>query len=502
MLYIKVSCGRRMKKEFLVNISILLVANLLIKVYYLLGIDRNIQLAVGVNEYGLYYSLFTFTLVFQFINDFGLQIYTNRFLSQNEEEITGRFKDLIGFKIALSIAYGIAIVLFYWLWEDGKDHFGLVMLMAFNQIVVSGIYFIRSSLAGLAHYRIDSFISILDRLLLVLFGSFLLWVPVLRQHLSIYSFVWIQTLSLVITFLISFRFLVKKQRGIRLSKFNLAVFKSIFMVCFPFALIYLFTSLYSRIDVLLLHGLLEEGEAAVGIYAASMRLFEATTMISLAFAGLLLAMFSRLHLNLEKLSGLFQLSIKWLLVLTLMVSVVSYYYASDLIRMLYHTDNEIWIRTLRYIMIAFIPASLNFIMGVLLQAIHQEKKLIGFYLSAALLSVCFNYFLIPVYGVIGAAIAAIIVYNVLFFSQLVYVWMKSYVIFTKDFILFSIIFSVCCWLGAYLVSLMDLGFVVKLFMTLILIALLALAFRMISLVEMADQPLINSKHSDGTSTSP
>lgn len=478
----------------------LLVANLLIKVYYLLGIDRNMQLAMGVNEYGLYYSLFTFTLVFQFINDFGLQIYTNRFLSQNEQEITGKFKDLVEFKIALSLCYGAAIILFYWLWEDKHDHFDLVMLMAFNQILVSGIYFIRSSLAGLAHYRIDSFISILDRLLLILFGSMLLWIPFLREHLSIFSFVWIQTISLIITFLISLRFLVKKQSGVRFSRFNLAVFKSIFIVCFPFALIYLFTSLYSRIDVLLLHRLLEEGESAVGIYAASMRLFEATTMISLAFAGLLLAMFSRLHLNLEKLSGLFQLSIKWLLVLTLMVSVVSFYYAGDLIRILYHTDNAVWITTLKYIMLAFIPASLNFIMGVLMQAIHQEKKLIGFYLSAALLSVCFNCILIPEYGVIGASIAAIIVYNILFFSQMIYVWQKKYVLFTKDFILFSIIFSFCCWAGAYFISLLDLDYVVKASMTLILIALLALVFRMISLAEMADQPLINSKQSDGHSS--
>lgn len=91
-----------MKKTFAINIVLLLGLNLFVKAIYLLGIDRQFQLVLGTTDYGLYYKLLNFTLLFQFINDFGIQNYTNRYVSQNRANIENNFNQLIGLKIILS----------------------------------------------------------------------------------------------------------------------------------------------------------------------------------------------------------------------------------------------------------------------------------------------------------------------------------------------------------------------------------------------------------------
>ena len=94
-----------MRKAFLTNILLLIFINALIKPLYLLGIDRNIQLITGTSQYGMFINILNFTIILQFISDFGLQNYTARFASQQKNIITSGIKNLFGFKILLSIIY-------------------------------------------------------------------------------------------------------------------------------------------------------------------------------------------------------------------------------------------------------------------------------------------------------------------------------------------------------------------------------------------------------------
>jgi hypothetical protein len=52
-----------MQKKFLSNLALILVLNLLIKPFAIFGIDATIQNRIGAQEYGLYFSLLTSSLL-------------------------------------------------------------------------------------------------------------------------------------------------------------------------------------------------------------------------------------------------------------------------------------------------------------------------------------------------------------------------------------------------------------------------------------------------------
>ncbi len=468
-----------MKKEFAINLGLLLIVNLFIKTYYLLGIDRQMQLALGTEVYGFYYKLLNVTLIFQFINDFGIQNYTNRFVSQNRDSIRQQYKDIAGLKMLLSFVFILSVFAFVWIMNYGTEIYPFIFHLAFNQILVSGINFARSNISGLGYYKTDSLFSVLDRILLILFGSLLLFQPYFRSFLSIETFVWIQTISLSLTLIVAFYFIRLKGLTLAFSKFDALAIKKILKACMPFAMIYLFSTLYNRLDVMLIGKLLSDGNQQAGIYASSMRLFEACSMISLSFGSLLLAMFSALHLDRIKLQDLFKMSMNILIVITIIIVMATSFYPTEIINLLYHHTELYWTDTFRLLMFAFIPASLNYIVGALLQAVHQEKKLVLFYIMASLLSLLVNLWAITNWKLIGAAYAAIVTNSLLVLFQLIYIHYKKLLEINAAFIQRAVLFVLAATLVSYGWSFLPVHWIMKLVLTCVSILIMAIVIKMI-----------------------
>ncbi len=478
-----------MKREFAINIGLLLIANLFIKAFYLLGIDRQMQLVVGTESYGFYYNLLNITLIFQFINDFGIQNFTNRHVSQNRDSIRHEYKDFAGLKIMLSLLYIIAVFIFVWAMNYNSEIYPFIFHLACNQILVSGIFFVRSNISGLGFYKTDSFFSVLDRILLIILGSFLLWHPLFKSYISINTFVWIQTISLSCTLIAVICFIKMKQLQFSFWSIELTEVKKILRACFPFALIYLFSSLYNKIDVVLIGKLLDDGNQQAGIYAASMRLYEAFSMISLAFGSLLLAMFSALHNDHSKLQELFKMSMNALVVITIMIVMACVFYPSEIINLLYHQSDPYWAEIFRLTMLAFIPGSLNYIFGALFPALHKEKELVSFYLIASLISFIANYFLIIEWKVVGAAYTAIGTQCVLFSIQYLYIYNQNLVKLNSRFIQRIIFFILLSFLISYGTYYLPVNWILKLSLSCILIFGISLGLKMLKLKDLLEEKL-------------
>ncbi|MCK7538592.1 MAG: hypothetical protein MZV63_50355 [Marinilabiliales bacterium] len=70
-----------MRRKFLVNIVFLLTVSVLVKAFWVLGIDRTVQNVVGETAYGSYFSLFSFSVLFTLLLDMGLSGFNNRAVS-------------------------------------------------------------------------------------------------------------------------------------------------------------------------------------------------------------------------------------------------------------------------------------------------------------------------------------------------------------------------------------------------------------------------------------
>ena len=94
-----------MQRKFLTNLSLLLFLNLLVKPFWIFGIDRTVQNLVGSGEYGWYSSLLNFTFLFNIILDFGITNFNNKNIAQNNHLLNKYFSGIIIFKFFLAIAY-------------------------------------------------------------------------------------------------------------------------------------------------------------------------------------------------------------------------------------------------------------------------------------------------------------------------------------------------------------------------------------------------------------
>ena len=63
-----------MQKQFLSNLIITILLNLLVKPVALFAIDASVQNRVGEAEYGLYFTLLNLTVIFNIFLDFKFQI--------------------------------------------------------------------------------------------------------------------------------------------------------------------------------------------------------------------------------------------------------------------------------------------------------------------------------------------------------------------------------------------------------------------------------------------
>jgi len=99
-------CSRNnMQREFSLNIILLISVNLLIKPFFIFGIDRTVQNVVGTETYGVYATLLSFCYLLQIFNDFGIQNFNSREISQHRQMIRKYFPNILILKTGLAIIF-------------------------------------------------------------------------------------------------------------------------------------------------------------------------------------------------------------------------------------------------------------------------------------------------------------------------------------------------------------------------------------------------------------
>lgn len=395
-----------MKRKFITNLALLLSLNLLVKPFWIFGIDRTVQNTVGADEYGFYFALFNFSLILNMLLDLGINNFNNRNISQNSQLLNKHFSNLIGLRLILGVLYfGVSITV-AWIWDYSPDQIKLLVFLVFNQFLISFILYFRSNLAGLQLFKTDSIISVLDRLLMIVICGILLWGNVTQTPFKIKWFVFAQTAAYLITAMVAF-FLVLWRSGKIKVKFDRQFSLMILKQSYPYAILALLMASYNRFDAILLDRMLEGGSRQAGIYAQAYRILDAASMFSLLFAGLLLPMFSKMIKNKEPIGQLTQLSFILIVVPAIIISISSAFYSRELMALMYHSHIETSANIFAILMFGFICISTTYIFGTLLTANGSLKQLNLMALTAMLINIGLNLILIPRFQVLGSAVASL-----------------------------------------------------------------------------------------------
>lgn len=447
-----------MQKKFVTNLALLLFLNLLIKPFWILGVEREVQNTVGDGEYGVYFALLNFSFLLNILLDFGITNFNNKNIAQNNHLLTKHFSSLFVLKLALAVIYILVTLLIGFIIGYDFRYMKLLMVLGFNQFLISLVLYLRSNLLGLHLFKTDSIISVLDRFIMIAICGLILWGNLFDMKMDIMLFVYVQTFAYALTALIAFIVVVRKAEFLKLRwslPFSLMILKK----SFPFAVLVLLMTFYNRIDAVMLERLLPEedtiqegqnisGAWQAGIYAKGYRLLDAANMIAYLFSVQLLPIFSRMLKYRESVEQLVKLSFTLIITPAIVVAAGCFFYQHELMELLYtakgpdaamvEAHRELSANVFSLLMTCFIPISTTYIFGTLLTANGNLKELNIMAGTGMLINIVLNIVLIPHFHALGAAFASLITQGLTAITQ---VFMAQYMFrFRLNYRLLSILF--------------------------------------------------------------
>lgn len=471
-----------MQKKFVQNLLFLLILNFLVKPFWLLGIDRAVQNTVGNAEYGFYWALFNLSYIFQIFLDVGINSFNNRNIAQHHQLLSKYFSSVIVLKLFLSLIYIVLLFVVALLLGYGQRSMEILSFLALNQIIASYILYLRSNISALQYFKTDSIFSVLDRILMILLCSIALWGNINSNAFRIEWFVYIQTLSLSVTAIIAFVFVYKKTVYFRF-RFNKSLFLLILKNSYPFAILTLLMSLYTRIDGVMIERILPDpvGKIQTGIYSQSYRVLDALNMIAFLFATLLLPIFSKMLKTKEDIRQLTSTSFSIFFFPAIIVIIACFAYSNQIMDLLYHHSDEYSSKIFRYLILNFLSIGMVYIFGTLLTA---NGNLHFLNITSAIgmgINILLNFILIPRYQAFGAVMATLITQFVVSLVQVLKAvqFFKFRIMLKK--VLISLLFVIIMILTANYLLTSDIAWYYGFFCILVFGSILLFLFRLIRL---------------------
>ena len=420
-----------MQNRFIKNIIFLLFLNLLVKPFWILGIDREVQNLLGDASYGTYQALFNFSYLFYILLDLGITNFNSRAVAQDPKNLSKHFGGLTEIKLLLGLLYAAVIFVVGYLcgYNEGLK-LKLLFWCGLNQVLLSFILFLRSNIQGLLLFKQDSILSVFDRVLAIVIMCLILWsgwFP--KEKFNVIWYLQAQTVAYIATLVFALAIVLRHTEHLSF-KLNFKFFKEILRQSLPFALLVLLMSVYSRIEPVLLERLLDDKGVQAGIYSRAYRLFDAGNNISNLFAIMLLPMFAATLKNKLELNNLVKTSFNVIVAMAGIVLIMCVFYRQDIMQMMYNPEEAeaeaAYLSRIRQyanvfplLMGSFFCLSTTYVFGTLLTANGSLKQLNLVAAAGVIINILLNLIVIPRFYAVGAACTSLCVQIVTAFLQYV-----------------------------------------------------------------------------------
>ena len=402
---------------------------------------------------GVYFLATSLEIVFSVVADFGITSVLIRQTAKHPEEAKSFAQKALGLKIVLTI---LAIVGLYiasdLLGYDGYLRF-LIALASIILALDSLQVFLYAILRGQQDLRFEAMGMIVGMFVTALGGGLVLLVmpslPLLIVALMLGSFVNV----CVSTYGVVCRF----GWDVFHCRFDKAFAKTLFVNALPFALAAIFVKVYSYVDSIMISKFL--GTAHVGLYSIAYKFTYAFQFLPLAFiAGLYPSLSATIKHNPAELPKLFERSMWYMMLIATPITLGLWLVAPEAVLLVGHGYVDAG-PILQMLVLVLFPIFLDFPIGSLLNAADRQSTktiIMGF---TMITNVTLNFFLIPIYGVLGAAYAALISFTFMFFVGLTFVQfvIKHYSYGHLALMLSKIAISGCVMLivGIFLIPMLD-----------------------------------------------
>lgn len=409
-----------MAKKLFRNIFLLVLINLLVKPFWIFGVDLQVQNVVGAEDYGLYFIVFNFSFLFHVLLDLGIHQFTNREVAQDPQFLPEQFGKLFAIKGVLAVLYFSVSFALAWVLGFSYIQKKLLFFLAINQMLLSLILFSRSNFTAMQWYRWDAFFSVFDRILSIVLCMLLLYTSAFGAF-EIIDFVYVQTIALTLGALFSLSVVAWKGKVV-FPRFELRALWPLMLQSFPYALVVLLMTIYTRIDAVMLDSLLNEtANLQAGIYAAAYRILDAANMIPFLLTSLLIPYFAKQLKQEANYQEVLWNAVSLMLSIAIPFLLVIYFFHPELIDLMYKEGDSTWYASFQLLMFSFPFAFISYIFGGFLTAAGRLKQISILAFATIGLNVALNYLFIPSYGASGAALATIASQVLMSFGQMFWV---------------------------------------------------------------------------------
>ncbi|MGC8823368.1 MAG: oligosaccharide flippase family protein [Bacteroidales bacterium] len=405
-----------MNRKFVANIVLLVGLNLLIKPFWFFGIEVTVQNRLGNAAYGMYASLLSFAILFNFLLDFGITNFNNREIARNQVMLEKYFSHILGIKILFGLLYALTCLMAGMSVGFKGSAILFLLLLMVNQFFSSMILYLRSNINAMLMFVTDSILSVLDKFLMIVLLSIILWSPLLPIPLSIETFILAQTAALSITALVAGWIVRTNCRYFR-PAIDIRHIVVIIRKSLPFTLLVFLMGMYNRLEPIFLERLLPNGNVQAGLYAQGFRILEVLSNFALLFSALLLPLFAKMLKTRDDIVPLLRTASSMLLIPALALTVHIFAFRNQWVQLLYH--NPASGNVFGTIILGFPGICLTYIFGTLLTANGNFRQLNLMALLMVLLNVSLNLLFIPRWQAQGSAYASFITQTLAGIIQLV-----------------------------------------------------------------------------------
>lgn len=371
------------------------------------AINIYLSRVLGVNKFGQWSFFFSTLTIMQIISHFGVNGSSRKYIAQfnHTDRINSVLLSSIQLRVIISLCFGILILIFHNRIADmmGENITRLMILITVPYIIFAGfVEFLKQSFVGLHRIKFNFVINLLEYGLKL---GLLIASYYLTRDLEIQSILNIYLLALVITVFVGLGIILYKYMKAKQKKFiNGKLLRKIFSYSLPLFVISIGFVIKSEISTVMLG--FYHSDAEVGVYSVASQITNKLPQIAFAITMGTMPIFAKLNQdNRTELESLFLRLLKINAVIFGVIIAFILLFSSFFIPIIFGEEYIPSVVPLKLLMPFVLVFSFNNFFTSFLDYQGLAARRAIYLLMSSGLHIVLNFFLIPKYGSVGAAVS-------------------------------------------------------------------------------------------------
>ncbi len=374
---------------------------------------------LGQAQFGFYTTIFVFLQTMMTIGDLGLYLTLLNEVSatQDKKEEKRKVDNIFTIRLVSSlIIFALAPLLIKFLPYDPVVKLGVIFL--------AGSFFWQSLISTLTAV-FAKYLDMAKATIVTLIAKFIYLGPLIyiyQQGGSLNQVLFWNTVTTAISFLVLLIF-IKKHLRLGLA-WELSYWKKVFHVAWPLSLGVVLNLVYFKADTLILSAY--HSAEKVGLYGAAYKVLEVLVTFPHMFMGLILPLFvaAWVKKDLEKLRLIQQNTFDFFSIINIWLLMVVWLLSEKIMLLITGREFVLSAPILNILVLAVVAIFFGTMFTYLVVAMDLQKKMLKYYLMAAILGLSAYFLFIPKYGYWAAAIITVFVE--------IFVWVAAYYLVKKN----------------------------------------------------------------------